>query len=169
MLGPPFNQGSQVQVRAQTEPCTCPTRRRHLFFGYTTDAMVIARSTDGGSTFQTKELARVYDDLDCYPIYAGRQTLTNMHFRLNSYPSMSVDPITGEISLAWTDQEGSGTCGHGGSSFAGTTSTPVSLIHAQWASIGTAAVMRVTNTAPDKVFPSVASRNGTDRRHVLHA
>jgi len=58
----------------------------------------------------------VYDDLDCYPICAGRQTLTNMHFRLNSYPSMSVDPITGEISLAWTDQEGSGTCGHGGSS-----------------------------------------------------
>ena len=155
----PFNQGSQVQYGPDgalyvSYEATSP------IFNYTTDAMVIARSTDGGSTFQTKELARVYDDLDCYPIFAGRQTLTNMHFRLNSYPSMSVDPITGEISLAWTDQEGSATCGHGGSSFAGTTSNQVKLIHAQWASIGLAPVLRVTNTAPDKVFPSVASRNG---------
>jgi hypothetical protein len=155
----PFNQGSQVQYGPDgtlyvSYEATSP------LFGYTTDAMVIARSTDGGSTFQTKELARVYDDADCYPVYAGRQTLTDMHFRLNSYPSMSVDPVTGEISLAWADQEGSGTCGHGGSSFAGTTSNQVKLIHAPWASIGTAAVMRVTNSAPDKVFPSVASRNG---------
>jgi hypothetical protein len=155
----PFNQGSQVQYGPDgtlyvSYEATSP------LFGYTTDAMVIARSTDGGSTFQTKELARVYDDADCYPVYAGRQTLTDMHFRLNSYPSMSVDPVTSEISLAWADQEGSGTCGHGGSSFAGTTSNQVKLIHAPWASIGTAAVMRVTNSAPDKVFPSVASRNG---------
>lgn len=155
----PFNQGSQPQygpdgalyvVYEGSSPTT----------NYATDAVVIARSTDGGSTFQTKELARVYDDLDCYPIYAGRQTLTDMHFRLNSYPSMSVDPVTGEISVAWTDQQGSGTCGQGGNSFAGTTSNQVKLIHAPWASIGTAPVVHVTNSAPDKVFPAVASRNG---------
>ena len=50
-----------------------------------------------------------------------------MHFRLNSYPSMSVDPVSGVISLAWADQQGSGTCGHGGSSFTGTTSNQVKL------------------------------------------
>ena len=99
--------------------------------------MVIARSTDDGATFQTKELARVYDDLDCYPIFAGRQTLTDMHFRLNSYPSMSVDPVTRRhLALRWTDQQGSGTCGNGGSSFTGTTSNQVKLIRGRWATIG---------------------------------
>jgi hypothetical protein len=155
----PYNQGSQVAYGPDgalyvSYEATSP------LFGYSTDAMVIARSTDGGSTYETKELARVYDDLDCYPIFAGRQTLTDMHFRLNSYPSMSVDPVTGEISIAWTDQQNSGTCGHGGSSFTGTTSNQVKLIHASWATIGSAPVVPVTNTAPDKVFPSVASRNG---------
>ena len=93
----PFDQGSQVQYGPDgalyvSYEATSP------LFGYTTDAMVVARSTDDGATFQTKELARVYDDPDCYPVFAGRQTLTDMHFRLNSYPSMSVDPLTGEIS-----------------------------------------------------------------------
>jgi hypothetical protein len=155
----PFNQGSQVQYGPDgalyvSYEATSP------LFGYTTDAMVIARSTDGGSTFQTKELARVYDDLDCYPVFAGRQTLSDMHFRLNSYPSMSVDPVSGIISLAWTDQQGSGTCGNGGSSFTGTTSNQVKLIRGSWAAIGGAAVQAVTTSAPDKVFPSVASYNG---------
>jgi hypothetical protein len=156
----PFNQGSQVQYGPDgalyvSYEATSP------LFGYTTDAMVVARSTDDGATFQTKELARVYDDSDCYPIFAGRQTLTDMHFRLNSYPSMSVDPLTGEISIAWTDQQGSGTCGTGASSFTGTTSNQVKLIHAPWATIQSAPVTHVTSSAPDKVFPAVASRGGT--------
>ena len=156
----PFDQGSQVQYGPDgalyvayegASPAT----------GYSTDAMVIARSTDDGMTFQTKELARVYDDNDCYPIFAGRQTLSDMHFRLNSYPSMSVDPVTGEISVAWTDQQGSGSCGTGHASFTGTTSNQVKLVHAQWAALSSATpVVHVTTTAPDKVFPAVASRNG---------
>ena len=109
----PFDQGSQVQYGPDgalyvAYAATSPK------FGYTTDAMVVARSTDNGKTFQTKELARVYDDLDCYPFFAGRQTLTAEHFRLNSYPSMSVDPASGKIAIVWTDQQGSGNCGTGG-------------------------------------------------------
>jgi ribosomal protein L31 len=155
----PFDQGSQVQygpdgVLYVSYEATSP------LFGYTTDAMVVARSTDDGATFQTKELARVFDDSDCYPVFAGRQTLTDMHFRLNSYPSMSVDPLTGEISIAWTDQQGSGTCGTGASSFTGTTSNQVKLIHAPWATIQSAAVTHVASSAQDKVFPAVASRGG---------
>jgi hypothetical protein len=155
----PYNQGSQVQYGPDgalyvayegSSPAT----------GFATDALVLARSTDDGATFETKELARVYDDLDCYPIFAGRQTLSDMHFRLNSYPSMSVDPVSGVISLAWADQQGSGTCGHGGSSFTGTTSNQVKLVRGTWASIGSAAVTRVTTSGPDKVFPSVASYDG---------
>lgn len=155
----PFDQGSQVQYGPDgalyvsyegSSPAT----------GYQTDAMVLARSTDDGRSFTTKELARVYDDLDCYPVYAGRQTLTDMHFRLNSYPSMSIDS-TGNIAIAWTDNQRAGTCGTGGSSFSGTTSNQVRLQLGSWATIGNAPVVTVTAGSGDKVFPSVASSNGT--------
>jgi hypothetical protein len=155
----PFDQGSQVQfgpdgaLYVAYEAASPST-------GYATDAMVVARSTDDGLTFQTKELARVYDDLDCYPMYAGRQTLTDMDFRLNSYPSLSVDPVTGTIALVWTDDQGAGHCGAGGASFSGTTSNQVKLIESAWAGIGAASVVNITSSAPDKVFPATASRNG---------
>ena len=152
----PFDQGSQVQFGPDGSLFVAyegasPTT------GYATDAVVLARSTDDGHSFETVELARVYDDLDCYPIYAGRQTLTDMHFRINSYPSMSVDPLAGEISIAWTDNQGSGTCGGGGMSFAGTTSNQAKLIRGVWPTITTAAVTRITTTPEDKVFPAVAN------------
>jgi hypothetical protein len=155
----PYNQGSQVQYGLDgalyvAYEGASPTT------GYTTDAMVLARSTNDGHSFTTKELSRVYDDLDCYPFYAGRQTLTDMHFRLNSYPSMSIDPTTGNIAIAWADNQGSGTCGTGGSSFSGTTSNQVKLLQGTWTTIGSASVVGVTTSLEDKVFPSVASNNG---------
>jgi hypothetical protein len=155
----PFDQGSQVQFGPDGALYVAYNAASPLT-GYTTDAMVVARSTDDGLTFETKELARVYDDLDCYPIFAGRQTLTDMHFRLNSYPAMSVDPVTGEIALAWADDQKGGSCGTGGASFTGTTSSQVKLIRGAWSKIGTAAVTNVTSSAPDKIFPGVASTNG---------
>ena len=96
----------------------------------------------------------------CYPFFAGRQTLTAEHFRLNSYPSMSVDPVSGKIAIVWTDQQGSGNCGTGGTSFTGHTSNQVKLIRGTWAGIDSAPVEQVTPVgSPDKVFPSVASHN----------
>ncbi len=154
----PFDQGSQVQYGPDgalyvAYEASSPTT------GYLTDAMVLARSTDDGKTFETKELSRVYDDLDCYPIYAGRQTLSDMHFRLNSYPSMSIDQSNGTIAIAWTDDQGAGSCGSGGTTFSGTTSNQAKLIRGSWTTIGSA-VTAVTTSAPDKVFPSVAAGNG---------
>ena len=128
--------------------------------GYQTDALVLARSTDDGRTFETKELARVYDDLDCYPTFAGRQTLSDMHFRLNSYPSMSIDASNGRIALVWSDDQGAGNCGSGGSTFSGTTSNQVKILRGTWATIGSASVENVTTSAPDKVFPAVAASSG---------
>lgn len=154
----PYDQGSQVQFGPDgalyvayegASPAT----------GYATDSLVLARSTDEGRSFQTRELARVYDDFDCYPMYAGRQTLTDMHFRLNSYPSMSVDPASGVIAVAWADNQGSGTCGAGGPSFSGTTANRVKLITGTWTSIAGASVQSITS-GEDTVFPSVASLNG---------
>ncbi|HEY3288875.1 MAG TPA: sialidase family protein [Anaerolineae bacterium] len=128
--------------------------------GYQTDAMVVARSTNNGQSFTNLELARVFDDLDCYPIYAGRQTLTDMHFRLNSYPSFSIDPSNGQLAIAWADNQGSGNCGTGASSFTGTTSNQVKLLKGTWATISSAPVVRVSTSVQDTVFPSVASASG---------
>ena len=155
----PFNQGSQPVFGSDGtlyvvyEGATPST-------GYSTDVMVLARSQDNGRSFQTIELPRVYDDLDCYPIFAGRQTLTDMHFRLNSYPSMSIDPTTNQIAVVWTDNQGSGNCGNGDTSFSGTTGNQVKLVRGTWSTIGSAPVVHVTSGGSDKVFPSVAANNG---------
>ena len=153
----PYDQGSQVAfgrngdlyvAYEDSDPAT----------GYATDVMSLARSTDDGRSFSTVDLARVYDDLDCYPIFDGRQTLTNQHFRLNSYPSMAIDQSNGRISIAWTDDQGAGNCGTGGTSFSGTTSSQVKLVSGTWGSFGSP--QRITPDAADKVFLSVAGAGG---------
>jgi len=155
----PYDQGSQVafgpdgSLYVAYEGASPST-------GYFTDAMVLARSTDDGRTFETVELARVYDDVDCYPIYDGRQTLTDMHFRLNSYPSMSIDQKTGTIAIVWTDNQGAGNCGTGAAAFAGTTANQVKIVSGTWPAIKTASVVHVTTTSQDKVFPAAAAANG---------
>ncbi len=126
--------------------------------GYATDATVVARSTDDGLTFTNVEVGRVYDDLDCYAMSGGRQTLTGEHFRLDSYPDFSVDPVTGELAIVWADDQGAGNCGAGGASFSGTTSAQVKLVSGAWGALSAPAV--VTTGAGDKVFPAVAMRSG---------
>ncbi len=152
----PFNQGSQVSYGEDGElyvayeggaPGT----------GYATDALVVAHRTGDSKPFQTAELDRVYDDVDCYPVYGGRQTLTNQHFRLNSYPSMALDPDTGAVSIVWADNQGSGTCGQGGSAFTGTTSNQVKLVTGRWGKFSPA---KQLTSGADKVFPSVGAYDG---------
>ena len=125
--------------------------------GFATDATVIARSTDNGAHFTNVEVGRVYDDLDCYPTFAGSQTLSDEHFRLNGFPAFSIDPVTGHLAVAWTDDQGAGSCGGGGTTFSGTTAAQVKLVTGAWGSLS--APVRVTHGA-DKVFPGVAARNG---------
>jgi hypothetical protein len=125
--------------------------------GYTQDGTVVARSTDLGQHFTQTNLGRVYDDNDCYPVFGGRQTLTGEHFRLNSYPSISVDPTNGHVAVAWSDDQGAGNCGTGGSAFAGTTNAVVKVITSNnGLSYSAPAVI----SAGDTVFPSVAANNG---------
>ena len=152
----PFNQGSQPMFDANgtlyvayegAAPST----------GFSTDEMVVARSTDLGQTFTQTSLGRVYDDNDCYPIYLGRQTLTGEHFRLNSYPSLTVDPVTGAAAVAWADDQGAGSCGSGGATFSGTTNAVLKLVTSangtSWGAVRTLG-------AGDALFPSVAQYNG---------
>ena len=125
---------------------------------YQTDVTVVARSTNDGLTFTNVEVGRVFDDLDCYPVFNGRQTLTDEHWRLNSYPSFSVDPVTGRLAVVWADDEGAGNCGSGGTTFVGTTSAQVKLVTGAWGALS--APTRITPGAGDKVFPAVAMHNG---------
>jgi hypothetical protein len=157
----PYNQGSQVGATADgsiwvayegSSPST----------DYATDALVLARSRDGGRTWTNSEVARIYDDLDCYPIQQpggqDRQTLTNEQFRINSFPSMAIDPSNGHIAITWADNEGSGSCGAGGTTFAGTTSNQVKLVTFDGSSWGS--VRTITSGAADKVYPSVGINGG---------
>lgn len=152
----PFNSGSQ--------PLYGPDRALYVAYeggqpstGYATDATIIARSTDGGAHFTNVEVGRVYDDLDCYPVFGGRQTLSDEHFRLNSFPAFSIDPVTGHLAVAWADDQGAGNCGSGGTSFSGTTSAQVKLVSGAWGALS--APQTVTSGA-DKVFPGVAAHGG---------
>jgi hypothetical protein len=153
----PYNQGSQVAYAPNGDLYVSYEAASPLT-GYATDVTALARSTDNGASFSTTEVGRVYDDNDCYPLFSGRQTLSNQHFRINSYPSMSIDPTTGRIAISWADDQGAGSCGNGGASFAGTTSNQVKLVTGTWGSFSIPGL--ITPDSADKVFPSVATQGG---------
>jgi len=158
----PFNSGSQVAM--------APDGTLYVAYegatpasGYAQDALIVARSVDGGKNFGNAEVARVYDDLDCYPIQRpgaqDRQTLSYEQFRINSYPSMAIDPTNGTIAIVWADNQGSGSCGHGGSTFTGITSNQVKLVTSSNGSLWTGP-KTITEGAADKVYPSVGANHG---------
>jgi hypothetical protein len=157
----PYNQGSQVGAYGGTlyvayEGSTPGS-------GYAQDALIMATSTDGGRTFTNTEVARVYDDFSCYPIQLpgaqDRQTLTNEQFRINSFPSVAIDPTNGHIAIVWADDQGAGNCGSADPTFTGTTSNQVKLVTfngTAWSGPRT-----ITTGSADKVYPAVGANAGT--------
>ena len=158
----PYNQGSQVGV-APDGTLYVAYEASDPGTNYATDVLVVATSADRGRTFTQHHVARVWDDLDCYPLQRpgaqNRQTLSYEQFRINSFPSMAIDPSNGAIAITWADNQGSGTCGGGGTSFSGTTSNQVKLVTkatgAAWSSVRT-----ITSDTFDKVYPSVGANHG---------
>jgi hypothetical protein len=157
----PFNSGSFPQVAPDGtlyiayEGATPSTE-------YNGDAIILARSTDGGSTFTNTELARAFDDNNCYPrnIAQNRQTLSGEEFRLNSFPSFAIDPSNGHMAIVWADDEANASCGYEkGGSFVGPTSNQVKLITSNDGTSWTSPTV-VTTGAADKVFPSVGANDG---------
>jgi hypothetical protein len=157
----PYNQGSQVAM--------APDGTLYVAYegatpssGYAHDALIVARSTDGGKSFTNTEVARVFDDVNCYPIQRpgaqDRQTLSFMQFRINSFPSMAIDPSNGRIAIVWADNEGSGNCGIDGLNFVGPTSNQVKLVTSPNGTTWSAKT--VTSGNHDKVYPSVGANQG---------
>lgn len=157
----PYNQGSQVGMAPDGTLYVAYEGSAAANLAH--DALIVARSVDGGTSFANTEVARVFDDADCYPLQRpgaqGRQTLSFMQFRINSFPSMAIDPSNGTVAIVWADNEGAGNCGSGAPAFAGTTSNQVKLVTT---SNGTAwsAPRTITTGAADKVYPSVGANAG---------
>jgi hypothetical protein len=158
----PFNQGSQPRVAPDGtiyvayEGSTPSTG----FFG---DAIILARSTDGGKTFENTELARAWDDYNCYPINIAqaRQTLSGEQFRINSYPSFAIDPTTGKMAITWADDQMNASCGfEKGGSFVGPTSNQVKLISSSDGVNWSAPEFLTASDASDKVYPAVGFNAG---------
>lgn len=124
------------------------------------DQIVLARSTDGGKTFTNIELGRVYDDVGCYPVNVsqGRARLSFEQFRLNSFPSLAIDPTTGGLAIAWADDQGNAGCAAGAASFSGTTNNQVKLVTSANGMTWTAP--RIITSGGDKAFPAVGANSG---------
>jgi hypothetical protein len=101
----PFSSGSNPVVNArgdlfiayesavcQTLACDQPTDH---------DAIVVAVSHDHGQTFTNTEVAPDYD----FPLNqdTGRDTLTGENFRINSFPQLTIDPVTNLLLVTWAD------------------------------------------------------------------
>jgi hypothetical protein len=124
------------------------------------DQIVIARSSNGGKSFTNVELGRVYDDLNCYPlnIAQGRARLSYEQFRLNSFPSLAIDPSNGSLAIVWADDQSNAGCGGSNAAFSGTTSNQVKLVTSSDGMHWTAPKMITSGS--DKAFPAVAMNAG---------
>ena len=124
------------------------------------DQIVLARSTDGGQTFTNIEAGRVYDDVGCYPfnVAQGRARLSFEQFRINSFPSLAIDPTTGGLRIAWADDQNNAGCAAGAASFSGLTNNQVKLVTSANGTIWTAP--RIITSGADKAFPAAGANSG---------
>lgn len=154
----PFDQGSS--------PAVAPDGTIYVAYegnqasDVTKDQTVLARSTDGGLTFTNVELGRVYDDIGCYPanVAQGRARLTFEQFRVSSFPSLAIDPTTGGLAIAWSDDQNNPGCAAGAASFSGTTNNQVKLVTSADGVTWTAP--KIITSGADKVYPAVGANAG---------
>ncbi len=154
----PFDQGSS--------PAVAPDGTVYVAYGGNQasnvfrDQIVLARSTDGGLTFTNVELGRVYDDIGCYPanVAQGRARLSFEQFRVSSFPSLAIDPTTGGLAIAWSDDQNNAGCAAGAGSFSGSTNNQVKLVTS--ADGITWTTPRIITSGADKVYPAVGANAG---------
>ncbi len=86
-----FTHGLRVTQSTSTSPAL-PTDH---------DAVIVAESRDGGRTFTNREVAYDFD----FPFNPDtrRDTLTGENFRINSFPQLTIDPVTDALYATWSD------------------------------------------------------------------
>ena len=101
----PFSQGSNPVVNRRGdlvvayESAVCQTLACDQATDH--DAIIIATSHDGGRTFISREVASDFDFPGNRDV--GRATLTGENFRINSFPQLTIDPVTGALFATWAD------------------------------------------------------------------
>src|SRR5713101_2192176 len=114
------------------------------------DQYLVVKSTDGGATFSAPVRASdlLRDGVDDYPINVqGRQTLSSSQFRVNSAGNLAVDPVTGALSVVWSDNR-DGT--------AASTNTGVFLARSADGGATWSGPVRVSTARNDQFFPWAA-------------
>lgn len=113
------------------------------------DATVIGRSRDGGRTFQLSEVDQNFD----FPTNpdVGRATLTGQNFRINSFPLLDIDWLTGRLWVTWADdRNGSYTADGQSIKTNGDAIVATSRDGRNWA-------VSAEGTSADEVFPAVTA------------
>lgn len=128
----------------QTLACDQPTDH---------DAIVVAKSTNGGATFVNTQVAADYD----FPFNAdiGDLSLTGENFRINSFPSLAIDRTNNRLYVTWADDR-NGIYNASGASVRtnGDVLVSTSGNGVQWQAPFT------LGSPQDEVFPAVAAYNG---------
>jgi hypothetical protein len=154
----PFDQGSSPAVAP--DGTVLVAYEGNQASDVTKDQIVLARSTDGGQTFTNVELGRVFDDIGCYPtnVAQGRARLSFEQFRVSNFPSLAIDPTTGGLGIAWSDDQNNPGCAAGAAKFSGITNNQVKLVTSADGITWTAP--RIITTGADKVYPAVGANAG---------
>ena len=117
------------------------------------DATVVAYSRDHGKTWTTETVGQNYD----FPLNTdtGSETLTGENFRINSYPQLTVDPVTQHLYVTWADDR-NGQYNSSGASVKtdGTAFLSGSADGRNWSPVAAA------EPGGDVVFPAVAALAG---------
>jgi hypothetical protein len=155
----PFSSGSNPRVNrkgdlfiayesavCQTLACDQPTDH---------DAVIVAVSHDHGLTFTSKEVATNFD----FPFNAdvGRDTLTGENFRINSFPQLTIDPLTDALFATWADDRNGQYDPTTGASIKtnGDSFLVASFDGEHWSR-----TLQVGSSGADEVFPAVAANGG---------
>jgi hypothetical protein len=156
----PYSSGSNPQVNrkgdlfiayeaavCQTLNCDQPTDH---------DAVIVAVSDDHGLTFKNQEIAYNFD----FPFNAdtGRDTLTGENFRINSFPQLTIDPVTNALYATWADDRNGTYDPTTGASIK--TNGDVFLVASRDGGRHWSNTVEI-GTASDEVYPAVAAYDGS--------
>jgi hypothetical protein len=152
-----YSQGSSPQVGRNGElyvayeSAVCQTLACDQPTDY--DAVIVAKSVDGGSTFINTIVSPNYDFP--YNPEIGNSALTGENFRINSFPQLTVDRQTGRLYVTWADDR-NGQYDANGQSIKtnGDVFVVTSGNGTQWTQL------YQVGTPADEVFPAIAAFNG---------
>lgn len=116
------------------------------------DAIVVATSLNGAKTFKNVEVALDFDFPPNEDV--GSSTLTGLNFRINSFPQMAYDRLTGKLWITWADDRNGAYDGFQSVKTNGDNFVVNSSDGRHWSGLTKVA------TGQDEVFPAIAAVGG---------